>query len=78
MEQHVRCNERSSQRRAESRYAPGRYLEESSLDRPLERVLALVTEGVDHVVAQAAMTRPVLLAGEQGGGHERRPTPRFA
>jgi AcrR family transcriptional regulator len=50
-------------------------LQETSLDRPLERALALATEGVDHVVAQAAMTRPVLLAGEQISTHERWPTP---
>ncbi len=50
-------------------------LGETSLDQPLERSLALVTEGVDHVVAQAAMTRPVLLAGEQISTHERRTTP---
>jgi AcrR family transcriptional regulator len=49
--------------------------EETSLDRPLERVLAFVTEAVDHVVGQAALTRPVLLAQEQGRGGERRTTP---
>ncbi len=52
-----------------------RDLAETSLERPLERALALVTEGVDHVVAQAPLTRPVLLAGEAGGAHERRTTP---
>ncbi len=50
-------------------------LETASVDRPLERTLALVTEGVDHVVAQAAMTRPVLLAGEHLSLDDRRPTP---
>jgi AcrR family transcriptional regulator len=49
-------------------------LQETSLDRPLERALTLATEGVDHVVAQAAMTRPILLAGEQINTHERRTT----
>ncbi len=50
-------------------------LQETSLDRPVERVLALVTEGVDHVVSQAELTRPVLLAGAQGRADERWTTP---
>jgi AcrR family transcriptional regulator len=49
--------------------------EETSPDRPLERVLAFVTEGVDHVVAQAPLTRPALLAQKQGRGGERLTTP---
>ncbi len=43
-----------------------RDLEKTPLDRPLDRARAVVSVGVDHVVADAAMTRPGLLAGEQG------------
>jgi hypothetical protein len=46
-----------------------------SLDRPLEQLLAFVTEAVDHVVDRAALTRPVLLAQEHGRGGERLTTP---
>jgi AcrR family transcriptional regulator len=49
--------------------------EETPLDRPLERALGFVSEGVDHVLSQAALTRPVLLAQEQRRGTERRTTP---
>jgi AcrR family transcriptional regulator len=50
-------------------------LEEKSLDRPLEQLLAFVTEAVDHVVDRAALTRPVLLAQEHGRGGEGLTTP---
>jgi AcrR family transcriptional regulator len=49
--------------------------EEVPLDQPLERVLAFVTEAVDHVLAEPALTRPVFLAQEHGRGFERRTTP---
>jgi AcrR family transcriptional regulator len=52
-----------------------RVLEERSLDRPLEQLLAFVTEAVDHVVERAPLTRPVLLAQEHGRGGERLTTP---
>jgi AcrR family transcriptional regulator len=52
-----------------------RDLEERSLDRPNEQLLAFVTEAVDHVVDRAALTRPVLLAQEQGRGGEQLTTP---
>jgi AcrR family transcriptional regulator len=52
-----------------------RDLEEKALDRPLEQLLAFVTEAVDHVVDRAALTRPVLLAQEHGRGGERLTTP---
>ncbi len=50
-------------------------LVETSVEDPLDRALGFVTEGVDHVVNQADLTRPVLLAQEQGRGGEHRTTP---
>jgi AcrR family transcriptional regulator len=52
-----------------------RDLEEKSSDRPVEQLLAFVTEAVDHVVDRAELTRPVLLAQEHGRGGEGLTTP---
>lgn len=53
-----------------------RDLAQSLLDRPLERARAVVTVGVRHVLAEAAMTRPGLLAAEQGPADQDPATPR--
>jgi AcrR family transcriptional regulator len=52
-----------------------RELVETSLDQPIEQVLAFVTESVTHVVDNETLTRPVLLAQEHGRGGERLTTP---
>lgn len=52
-----------------------RDLADTPLDRPLERARAIVTVGVDHVVAEAEMTRPAVLAAEQGPAEEDPATP---
>jgi hypothetical protein len=52
-----------------------RDLVEAPLDQPIEQALAFVTEGVNHVINNEALTRPVLLAQEHGRGGERLTTP---
>jgi AcrR family transcriptional regulator len=52
-----------------------RDVEQTPIERPLERARAVVTVGVDHVVAEAAMTRSSLLAAEQGPADEDPATP---
>lgn len=47
-----------------------RDLADAPLDRPLERARAVVSLGVDHVVASAAITRPALLAAGRGPADE--------
>ena len=43
-----------------------RDLETVTLERPIDRARAVITLGVDHVVADTAMTRTALLAAERG------------